>query len=76
MVTINQIIRYQFDTLLCHSHQIDTLLCNWKIHEKNISSVVKVFTDCDSLQVLDMSVEDCYNKFSVATTTLIVNDIS
>ena len=39
-----------------------------------VASVVKVFTECESLLVLDMSGEE-YNHFSVATTTLIVNDM-
>ena len=40
-----------------------------------VSSVVKVFTNCESLQFLDMSGEEYGDPFSIATTTLIVNDM-
>ena len=39
-----------------------------------VSEVVKVFTDCELLQVLDMSGEE-YSPISFAKTTLIVNDM-
>ena len=55
--------------MLIVCHQIKMFLS-----PNTVSSVVKVFTNCESLQVLDMSGEE-YSPFSVATITLIINDI-